>query len=102
MPLSVLKCNYVKCKPKVITCRCFRGFDSGIGPAHGALNGGVNNPTRHAFGNTYFRILNIYAPLKQIYIISLHGNRGSHVATSPPPPPPPIPTKIQRINFHKS
>ena len=33
-----------------------------------ALNDGVNNNTYHAFEDTYLRILNNHAPLKQKYI----------------------------------
>ena len=67
MPLTLIKCNYIKCKPKVITYRCFNGFDNVVfrhDLAH-ALNDGVNNVTYHAFEVTYLGILNNHAPLKQ-------------------------------------
>ena len=70
MPLTVLKCNYVKCKPKVLACRCFKNFDKVVfrHDLANALNDGVNNITYHAFEDTYLRILNNHAPLKQKYI----------------------------------
>ena len=70
MPLTVLKCNYIKCKPKVLAYRCFKNFDKLMfrHDLANALNDGVNNITYHAFEDNYLRILNNHAPLKQKYI----------------------------------
>ena len=70
MPLTVLKCNYIKCKPKVLAYRCFKNFDKVVfrHDLANALNDDVNNITYHAFEDTYLRILNNHAPLKQKYI----------------------------------
>ena len=45
MPLTVLKCNYVKCKPKVTTYRCFTSFDMVVfrHDLTNALNADINN-----------------------------------------------------------
>ena len=70
MPLTVLKCNYIKCKPSVIIYRCFKHFDTGMFRQvfmH-ALNASGINISYEVFDDTYLRILNDHAPLKQKYI----------------------------------
>ena len=70
MPLTVLKCNYVKCKPKVTTYRCFRSFDTVVfrHDLTNALNADINNIAYQYFEDTYLRILNKHAPIKHKYI----------------------------------
>ena len=69
MPLTVLKCNYVKCKPKVTTYRSFRSFDTVVfmHDLTNALNADINNIAYQYFEDTYLRILNNHAPTKHKY-----------------------------------
>ena len=67
MTLTILKCNYIKCKPKILTYRCFKHFDMAVFRqeiAH-AYNGVVNNITYDDFEDKYITILNNHAPFKQ-------------------------------------
>ena len=71
MPLTVLKSNYIKCKSKVKTYKCFNGDDKTVVFRHGlahALNDDGNNVTYRAFEDRYLRIVNNHAPFKQKYI----------------------------------
>ena len=67
MPLTVLKCNYIKCKPIVITYRCFKHFDISVfrQDLMHALNAAEINITYGVFEDTYLRILHDHAPLKK-------------------------------------
>ena len=70
MPLTVLKCNYYKCKPKVTTYRCFRSLDTVVfrHDLTNALNADINNIAYQYFEDTYLKILNNHAPITHKYI----------------------------------
>ena len=64
MKLTILKCNYIKCKPKILTYRCFKHLDvdtfrQEITHAYSRI---VNNITYDDFEDKYINILNNHAP----------------------------------------
>ena len=67
MTLTILRCNYIKCKPKILTYRCFKYFGMVVFRQEltHAYSGVVNNITYDDFEGKYITILNNHAPLKQ-------------------------------------
>ena len=57
MPLTALKCNYIKCKPSVITYRCFKHFDTGMfrQDLMHAFNASGINISYEVFEDTYLQ-----------------------------------------------
>ena len=70
MTLTILRCNYIKCKPKILTYRCFKHFDMAVFRQEitHAYSGVVNNIIYDDFKDKYITILNNHAPFKQKYL----------------------------------
>ena len=71
MTLTVLKSNYIRCKPKIITYRCFKKFDLLAFRMEllYSLNAiCLDEISYQAFENIFLRVLNFHAPFKQKYV----------------------------------
>ena len=56
MTLTILRCNYIKCKPKILTYRCFKHFDMAVFRQEitHAYSGVVNNNNDDNFEDKYY------------------------------------------------
>ena len=70
MPLTILKSNYIKCKPKQITYRNYNNFEIALFRQHltQALQVEGSSTTYTDFHDIYINILNEHAPLKRKYV----------------------------------
>ena len=71
MTFTILKSNYIKCNPKVITYRCFKKFD--ILTFRTDLSRSLctlrhSDISYQTFEHIFLKILNLHAPFKQKYV----------------------------------